>query len=209
MTTFDHIALIAPSLAAGASHLHAATGLTLPAGGEHPQMGTHNLLTTFANDTYFEIIAPNPKAATPDRPRWFGLNAPPNPPRLAWLLRCDDIYATLAKAAKAGVDLGTATPLKRDTLTWRFSLRDDGTIPLDGAAPQIIEWTTPGPHPSNNMADLGLRLDQLTIKTPHADTLAALLDALNLAAPPQLQCSENTQITAYLTLPGGQKVALS
>ncbi|MCP5072498.1 MAG: VOC family protein [Rhodobacteraceae bacterium] len=209
MTTFDHIALIAPTLAAGAAHLHSTTGLSLPPGGEHPQMGTHNLLTTFADDTYFEIIAPNPSAPKPDRPRWFGLDAPPTPPRLAWLLRSDDIDATLAKAAKAGVNLGTATPLKRDTLNWRFSLRDDGTLPLDGAAPLIIQWDTPGPHPSNNMADLGLRLDHLAIETPHAETLAVLFEALDLTSPPRFQRSENPRITAHLTLPDGSKAVLS
>ncbi len=207
MITLDHIAVAARTLDEGAACVTSHTGLILPKGGEHPQMGTHNLLTTFGNDTYLEVIAPNPDAPALGRPRWFGLDEPPQPPRLlAWILRTDDIDACITKAAAIDIDLGTATPFKRDALRWRFSLRGDGSIPLGGAAPLIIQWDIPGPHPSNTMADLGLRLDQLTIETPHSDTLASLLNALNLENPPRLKCSNNTQITANLALPDGSRV---
>ena len=209
MITFDHIAVTALSLAEGAAHVHAATGLTLPKGGEHPQMGTHNLLTTFGDDSYFEIITQNPTAPAPDRPRWFGLDKPPEAPHLAaWLLRTDDIERDIAAAATVGVDLGRATPLKRDALRWRFSLRDDGALPLDGAAPVLIQWDTEGPHPSRNMTDLGLRLDSLLVETPHTEQLTALLDVLGLQQQPRLHKSDLTRLTAHLTLPDGKKAVL-
>ncbi|MEH6361224.1 MAG: VOC family protein, partial [Amylibacter sp.] len=76
MITFDHIAIAAPTLAEGAAYMHALTGLTFPKGGEHPDMGTHNLVTALGPDTFAEVISINSDAPTPNRPRWFDLDNP-------------------------------------------------------------------------------------------------------------------------------------
>ena len=62
MINFDHIAIAAPTLAEGADYIRNLTGLTFPTGGEHPDMGTHNLLTAIGPDTFAEVIAINPDA---------------------------------------------------------------------------------------------------------------------------------------------------
>lgn len=208
MITFDHIAIAAPSLTEGADYVRARTGLTFPKGGEHPDMGTHNLLTALGPDTFAEIIAINPNAPAPDRPRWFGLDDPTEQdqfPRLqAWLLRTDDIEGCIKRAAELGIDLGRATPFRRDALRWRFAVTDDGSIPLDGAAPLLLQWDIGGPHPASRMADLGLRVDTLTIETPHAARLDALLDALGLIDRPNIQKAVETRITAQLSTPNGK-----
>lgn len=195
MITFDHIAIAAPSLAEGAAYLHNLTGHTLPKGGEHPDMGTHNLITALGHDTFAEVIAINPDAPTPNRPRWFNLDHVKEP-QTAWLLRTDDIDGCIAKAASLGIDLGHAMPLKRGDLRWRFTVRDDGTIPLDGAAPLILQWDSTGPHPASRMVDLGLRMDTLTIETPHAEQLTALLDIVALDDRPNIIQAPTTKITA-------------
>jgi len=209
MITFDHIAIAASSLEEGAAYVRNLTGLTFPAGGEHPDMGTHNLLTAIGPDTFAEIIAINPDAPAPNRPRWFALDNPAAQAKFpclqAWLLRTDDIDGCIAKAAEIGIDLGRATPFRRNALRWRFTVTDDGEIPLGGAAPLLLQWDETGPHhPAANMTDLGLRMDALTIETPHAGQLAALLDALDLKDRPTIKQATNTKITATLSTPTGK-----
>ena len=211
MITFDHIAIAAPSLDVGAEYVRSLTGLTFPKGGEHPDMGTHNLVTALGPDTFAEVIAINPGATPPNRPRWFALDNPTEQAKFpclqAWLLRTDDIDGCIAKATEIGIDLGHATPFKRDALRWRFAVTDDGEIPLDGAAPLLLQWDETGPsHPANIMTDLGLRIDALTIETPHADRLGALLDALNLKDRPEIQQADTTKITAHVSTPNGKAI---
>ena len=204
MITFDHIAIAANTLAEGATYMRNLTGLTFPKGGEHPDMATHNLVTALGPDTFAEVISINLDATPPNRPRWFELDNPVAqakfPRTQAWLLRTDDIDSCIRKAAALGIDLGTATPFKRDALRWRFTVTTDGSIPLDGAAPLLLQWDETGPnHPASRMTDLGLRMDSLTIDTPHADRLIELLETLGLQKTPEIRQSQTTKINAVFS----------
>jgi len=53
-------------------------------------------------------------------------------------------------------------------------VRDDGTMPFDGAHPSIIEWPD-GVFPVPNMANLGCTLKRFSITHPQGDTLKAAL----------------------------------
>ncbi|MBV1865908.1 MAG: VOC family protein [Rhodobacteraceae bacterium] len=209
MITFDHLAVTAPSLPLGLIHVQAQTGLVLPKGGEHPQMATHNAICRFSDSTYLEIITPNPEAEAPAHPRWFNLDHVTHSGLSAWIVRTDDIERCIARAAEIGINLGSATALKRDRLQWRFSLRDDGTVPLGGAAPLIIQWDTKGSHPASNMPDLGMELTKLHITTPRAKELHALLDCLGMENPPEITQGEHTKITASLSLPRSKEALLT
>jgi hypothetical protein len=171
--TLDHLAVAAPTLAAGLAHVRAALGLDLPPGGRHPAMATHNHLMRFALGEYLEVIAPDPAAAAPGRPRWFGLDTCRAPRLAAWIARVDDLDAALAAAP---VDLGRPLGMSRGDLTWRIAVPDDGTLPMDGIAPVLIEWPE-GPHPSRRMADAGARLLALDLAHPRAADLAPWLAA--------------------------------
>ena len=71
----DHIVVAAPDLDSGARHRQAA-GRGAARGGAHPRMGTHNRVLGMAGGMYLEVIAIDPDAAAPERPRWFGLDEP-------------------------------------------------------------------------------------------------------------------------------------
>jgi hypothetical protein len=73
-THLDHLTVTAPTLDAGAHHVRRALGVRVEAGRDHPGMGTHNRLLSPGADSYLEIIAANPAARVPARPRWFGLD---------------------------------------------------------------------------------------------------------------------------------------
>ena len=67
----DHITVTAFSLETGAEWVTQSLGVGPQAGGEHPRMGTHNLLLRLGDAAFLEIIAPNPAAQAPSRPPEF------------------------------------------------------------------------------------------------------------------------------------------
>src|SRR5687767_5483712 len=110
-TRLDHLVVAAPTLDRGAAWVEARLGVGCRPGGAHAKMGTHNLLLRLGPAAYLEVIAVDPAAPPPGRPRWFGLDAlaPDAGPRLAaWVARTDDVAAT---AAASTVPLGPVEPM--------------------------------------------------------------------------------------------------
>jgi len=194
---FDHIAVTAPTLEAGIEHVRACLGVEVPPGGAHVQMGTHNRLMRLGEDEFLEIIAIDPAAPAPGRPRWFALDrCRSQPSRLrTWIVRTPDLDAALAAARPS---VGVAAEATRGSLTWRISIPDDGAMPFEGAHPMFIQW--PGePFPGASMADLGCHLVQLSIEHPNAaeiaDRLAPMLadDRVAFREGPECRLSAEIQ----------------
>ncbi|TWA91006.1 glyoxalase-like protein [Bradyrhizobium stylosanthis] len=70
MLRLDHITVAANDLAEGVAYVEDALGIAPPAGGAHPLMGTHNHLLRLSETSFLEVIAPDPSAPAPTRPRW-------------------------------------------------------------------------------------------------------------------------------------------
>ncbi len=181
MNHIDHIVVAAASLPQGAEYLRELLGVEVPPGGTHATMGTHNLVMQLGDDRYLEVIAINPTAGAPPRPRWFDLDrglmreALKVQPRLVtWVVNTPDLQRL---AAAAGFDIGTPAALSRDGLEWEIALPDDGRLLADGLLPYCIQWHS-SPHPSRAMADLGCRLQKLRLHHNRPDWLAARLESL-------------------------------
>ncbi|MCB6178763.1 VOC family protein [Rhodobacter sp. Har01] len=172
----DHLAISATSLAEGVAAVEACLGVAMAGGGEHPLMATHNRLLGLG-DLYLEVIAANPDAPPPGRPRWFDLDRFSGPPRLTnWICRCDDIAAELALSPP-----GTGRPiaLQRGDFRWQMAVPDDGRLPFDDAFPALIQWHG-ALHPAPLLPESGIRLARLEIAHPQAEALrAALADRLD------------------------------
>ncbi|GAB4383552.1 VOC family protein [Albidovulum sp.] len=196
----DHLVIAATSLDAGAALVEAALGQPMEPGGRHPQMGTHNRLLALGPGEYLEVIAIDPDAAPPARPRWFRLDRFAGPPRLTnWVLRCDDLAARLAALPVAA---GRPTALARGDLRWRMAVPDDGCLPFDDAFPGLIEWPA-GRHPADRLADRGCRLERLEIAHPEAARLARLLGL----ADPRLHFIEGPRaLRAHVATPDGTRI---
>ena len=170
---FDHIAVSAMTLAAATAHVEKVLGVSMQQGGEHAVFHTHNTLLGLEDGLYFEAIAINPDAPTPDRPRWFDLDRFSGPARLTnWICRCDDLDATLA-ALPAG--FGEPVSLQRGDLRWRMAVPANGILPFDNCAPALIEWEG-DVHPASLLPFSGVRLQNLYVTHPDAEALAGLLE---------------------------------
>jgi hypothetical protein len=171
MLRLDHLAVTARTLAEGAAAVEDALGLPLGAVGLHPAMATHNRLIG-CGDLYLEVIAPDPAAPHPGRPRWFRLDERDGPPRLTnWVARSDDLDAALAEAPPgAGVPLA----LSRGPYAWRIAVPPDGRLPWDDLCPALIQWEGEA-HPAAALPDHGLRLTRLVLRHPQADALRGWL----------------------------------
>ena len=198
MQTFDHFAVSAATLDDGRAHVERALGGVLRPGGRHGLMGTHNLLAGLGKGEYFEVIAVDPEATPPARPRWFDMDRRAGPPRLSnWIVRTDDIDALVARHPEAGRPLA----LSRGDFRWRMAVPEDGVLPFDGCFPALIQWDSPAPV----FPDSGLRLTRLSLTHPEGDRLAEIL--AELIDDPRIEVSTGPRaLTARLDTPDGPRV---
>ncbi|MFZ1104948.1 MAG: VOC family protein [Hyphomicrobiaceae bacterium] len=210
MTELDHIAVIAPDLGTGVAWVREALGVEMPAGGKHPEMGTHNCLVGLGPDVYLEVIAVDPEAPRPPHRRWFGLDDHEEVERYwregrrlrGYVARCTGIAAVIG--AQAGT-FGVPIRVSRGDRHWLFAVRADGQLPLDGAAPCLIDWLEHG-TPAPTMPDLGLRLQSLRVETPDPDALHAALHAIGMARKPEIGRGPEVRLAATIATPGGMRV---
>jgi hypothetical protein len=178
MLRLDHLAVTAMTLEAGVAATEAALGVALVQGGKHALMGTHNRLLGLG-DVYLEVIAVDPEAMAPGRPRWFDMDRFTGAPRLTnWIARCDDLAQAVA-LSPAGV--GVPTAFERGDLRWEMAVPQDGRLPFDGAFPALIAWhgaARGANHPAARLPDVGCRLRRLEIAHPAAAALCAALAGL-------------------------------
>jgi len=175
----DHLVVAARTLEEGAAWVESRLGVPTSAGGKHATMGTHNRLLSLGPGRYLEVIAIDPDAPPPGRPRWFELDSPAMARRLArgpalihWVARTDDMGQAVAATAAGQSDV---LALSRGRFNWRIAVSRSGHLAQDGIAPTIIEWQSGG-HPSEFLPDVGCRLEALVLYHPGA---AAALHALS------------------------------
>jgi hypothetical protein len=207
----DHIVIVAPSLEAGVDYVRRSLGVTPQPGGEHPRMGTHNALLRLGEEIFLEVIAVNPGAPGPARPRWFALDdlSPDSRPHLAtWVVRTDDIQSAAAASESA---LGTIEPMTRGSLNWAITIPHDGSLPMHGVAPTLIQWHN-GPHPASRLQDQGCSLLRLEGFHPQAAQIAGMLRAIRFDgqffAHPST-AGERPSLAAHIRTPNGVRVLRS
>ena len=171
MLRLDHLAIAAERLEDGVAVVEKALGVPMAGGGQHPAMGTHNRLISLG-DLYLEVIAIDPSAPAPGRPRWFDLDGFSGPPRLTnWIVACDDMGAALARGPEGW---GQPMSLARGDYRWQMAVPDDGRLPFDGIRPALIQWQG-SLHPAPALPDRGCRLSRLTVFHPEAPALQSAL----------------------------------
>jgi hypothetical protein len=200
----DHLVVTAPSLAIGVEYVRETLGVAPEPGGEHKSMGTHNYLLKLGEAVFLEVLCINPAAPAPNRPRWFQLDEADadGEPRLAtWVVRTTDIRAALAASP---VVSGFVTPMSRGELNWLITLPRNGSLPLQGVAPTLIQWQ--GTHPAGRLTDSGCALSRLEGFHPRAEKVRAMLEAIGYQGEFTVSPSppgEQPRLVAHIQTPAG------
>lgn len=207
----DHLVVVAADLDGGQDYIEELLGVETVLGGKHHEMGTHNRLLRLGEDQYLEIIAIDPCGNAPERPRWFGMDGAATHsrvgevPRLAaWVARTADIGWA---AERPPYDAMSVREMSRDDLRWQMTFTSDGSLPLEGALPLLIEWKTQ-PMPPLRLPDSGCALKRLVVQSPQDQRVRRVLYELGLDGV-DVDHSVQTGLTATLTTPGGGEVVLS
>jgi hypothetical protein len=205
----DHITVIAPTLIEGVSHVQNCLDLDVPFGTRHDYMGTHNHRFQLGDSVYLEIIALDPEGAAPERPRWFGLDNQ-DKVRSDWnagrrlrgwvasTTAIDDVVAL------HGAIFGDKVPLPNTNPTFDFTIPKDGSLPLNGAAPSIIDHRG-DPTPMASIPDLRARLHSLTLEHPDPTAIETLYRELYIAHPPGILQGPKILYRALIETPTGLK----
>jgi hypothetical protein len=194
----DHIVVGAAALDAGVAWVEGRLGVAPVPGGRHVAMGTHNALLRLGPRCYLEVIAIDPAADPPRRPRWFALDEADLQTRLAeapavitWVIRTP----SLANACARVPDLGEILPMARGAFRWKIAVPDDGALPWGGVLPAAIQWDAGDDgevaHPCDVLPASGCELKSLRLSHPAAVLgtagLMALFRELRIAGPVDLK----------------------
>lgn len=209
MLTLDHLTVIAPTLAKGVAHIRACLDLDVPFGQRHAYMGTHNHLLQLGDTVYLEIVALDPDGVAPGRRRWFGLDDRrkvradwDEGRRLrGWVARTDAIDAVIA--GREGI-FGQKVSLPAVDPSFDFAIADDGSLPLDGAAPSVIDRRGKA-RSMATIADLGARLRSFTLEHPNPDAVSALYGQLAVGRAPVIDRGCGPRYRAQIETPSGLK----
>lgn len=209
MLKLDHVTVIAPTLIEGVSHVQNCLDLNVPFGTRHDYMGTHNHRLQLGNNVYLEIVALDPDGTQPGRPRWFGLD---NQKKVrsdwtegrrlrGWVASTDAIDSVVSTRRAI---FGDKVPLPATNPTFDFTIPADGSLPLDGAAPSIIDHRG-DPTSMASIPDLGARLRSLTLEHPNPAAIETLYRELSIDRPPAIVLAPNVRYRAQIETPTGLK----
>jgi len=205
----DHLTVIAPTLAEGVSHVRSCLGLDVPFGTRHEYMGSHNHRLQLGNSVYLEIVALDPEGIEPDRARWFGLD---NQEQVradwdagrrlrGWVANTDAMEAVVSThggAVGEKVSLPTVDP------TFAFTIPKDGSLPLNGAAPSIIDHRGDTSYIAS-IPDLDAHLHSFTLEHPDPTRIAALYRELAIENSPVIVQGPEVRYRALIETPAGLK----
>lgn len=197
----DHLVVAAATLEEGARWVEERLGVAPVPGGKHALMGTHNRLLNLGAGRYLEVIAVDPQALAPARPRWFSLDEPAMRERLAqgpalvhWVARTDDIERSVAEAPIA---VGEILDLERGEYRWRIAVPHDGRLLHEGVFPTFIQWTGER-HPAAALPECGCQLERIVL--PELQLLLAI--GLDPEEPVWVHGAEKG-IAAHVRAPSG------
>jgi hypothetical protein len=206
----DHIVVGAAALDAGIAWVEERLGVAPVPGGRHVAMGTHNALLRLGARCYLEVIASDPDADPPPRPRWFSLDDADmqarlvqSPALITWVVRTDSLAAACARVP----ELGEILPMSRSQYRWKIAVPDDGALAWGGTLPSAIQWE-PGDdgtihHPCDALPESGCELTALKLSHPAAvlgnGGIVALFRDLKIAGPVDLKPGPKAIVAAIRT----------
>jgi catechol 2,3-dioxygenase-like lactoylglutathione lyase family enzyme len=188
-TAIDHLVIVVPELEASIRE-YTAAGFTVVRGGRH-NIGTHNALIAFEDDSYLELISfLNPVAGHP----WYAA-LEKGGGIVDFCVQTDNLQADAEAMRAAGVAVGLSAPMTRVRpdgyrLSWVLAIPQP---PFNGLVPFLINDETPRAERlprerSHRNGVTGIRRLTIAVEDPYA-TSAPYIHVLGGSAAP-VQSSE-------------------
>lgn len=198
----DHLVYATPNLATGIEQIERLLGVRAVPGGQHPGGGTRNALVGLGEDTYLEIIGPDPDQPRPIRPRRFGIDDLKTARLVTWAEKSTDLESIVETAKRHGLDLGQVQAGSRRRpdgvlLSWRLTVSP--VLTADGIIPFFIDWGKTS-HPASGLPK-GCSLVALRAEHPDAKQIQAGLSALGLSL--RVNQASSPALIATIRTPNG------
>ena len=203
LTKIDHLVFATPDLADGVEQVEKLLGVKAVPGGQHPGAGTRNALIGLGDNTYLEIIGPDPDQPKPDRPRRFGIDGLKAPRLVTWAAKGKDLEALVTNAKSKGIDLGQVQAGSRRRpdgalLSWKLTVASE--LIFGGTLPFFIDWGETE-HPAASLPK-GCVLIALRAEHPDAKRVQAELTALGLNL--RVDAGSAPTLVARIRTPNGE-----
>lgn len=197
----DHLIVAAERLSQGCDWVESALGVRPQPGGQHVTMGTHNAVLRLGDSLYLEVMAIDPSAAAPSRPRWVDMDDPrmratlaEGPRLVTYVARTSDI---VADAARSPIDLGEVLDFERGDFRWRLTVPADGHLPGRGLVPTLIQWTS-ATHPAQRLPDAGLSLVALAGEHPEPAPVREAIARLGMSDTVKVTYGTSPRLAAMI-----------
>jgi hypothetical protein len=199
----DHLVYATPDLAAGVAHVEKLLGVKAVPGGQHPGAGTRNALIGLGDQTYLEIIGPDPDQPKPAQPRRFGIDDLKAPRLITWAAKGADLDSLVKRAESNGIDLGQVQSGSRRRpdgvlLSWRLTVSP--LLNGDGIVPFFIDWGTT-PHPESALPK-DCKLIGLHAEHPNPKQVREML--ANLGLKLRVEVGSAPALIATISTPHGE-----
>ena len=209
MLKLDHLTVIAPNLGDGVAHVKTCLDLDVPFGAKHHYMGTHNHRLMLGGSVYLEIVALDPNGIVPGHARWFGLDDQEQVRKdwedgrrlKGWVANTPDMETALTGQKDA---FGQHVQLPPSNPAFDFSIPEDGSLPMAGAAPSLI-GRRGTPEPKGSIPDLGARLRTFILEHPDPERMAGFYQELDIDHPPEIQAGPVIRYRAEIETSDGLK----
>ncbi len=206
MLTLDHLTVVAPTLADGVDHVSVCLGIDVPFGTRHHYMGTHNHRLQLGKNVYLEIVSLDPNGIDPDRARWFGVDDArqvrsdwEQKRRLrGWVAATTSIESLVCQRP----EFGEVVRLPFDEPEFAFSIPSDGSMPLQGVLPSLIDHCD-DPTQMSDIPDLGARLTSFSLQHPEPEEIRFIYANLEVDRPPEIKSGATFRYEAEIRTPKG------
>ena len=205
MYNIDHFMIASNNLESLAEHFTQLTGISVAAGGSHPDLGTRNKLIATTSAVYLELIAPDPALETrSDLLEVIERIDVPVVHRMILLGKLSDFPAIVQAYERAGIpavvrSLSRATP-SGEVLRWHL-LMPAGDNELGIFAPLFIDWGD-ATHPSRSLPSAPCTLADISASHPQPEKVQALWKEIGVDLP--LQQGPEARLTIVLDTPKGR-----
>lgn len=202
----DHLIVTAPDLESGSRWVADRLGVVPVTGGQHPHWGTHNALLGLGENTYLEILAPDPTLPAPERGRWLHELCRRGPGLATWAMQTSDITVDTKRVLDLGIPAGpiqSGSRQQSDGTMLSWQLTDPYALPYSGMFPFLIDWGKT-PHPGTRLQQVGT-LEKLVVE--HAESKALKRHFRNLHVQGDIVNGEKARLVALIEVKS-QKINL-